>query len=70
MTAAYLYLPAHIFIIYSRVWYYISGEFTNHGAHSGVGGITDSLKATKEVLVSQTVTSYLAKTTVGWKDEV
>lgn len=69
MTAAYLYLPAHMFIIYTRVWYYISGEFTNHQST-----VVDGLKATKEVLISQTATSYLVKQTVGaagaWKDEV
>ena len=67
-TAAYLYLPAHILIIYTRVWYYISGEFTHAASHSkSLSNLTDNLastlKATKEILVSQTATSIVAQKT-------
>ncbi|KAK5942050.1 hypothetical protein PMZ80_006003 [Knufia obscura] len=67
ITAAYLYLPAHIIVIYTRVWYYISGEFTqnNGGGMSMLDSITEALKATKEVVVSQTVSSAVAKETLG-----
>ena len=28
VTAASLYLPDHIAVIYNRIWYYVHGEFT------------------------------------------
>ena len=60
VTAAYLYLPAHLFIIYGRVWYYISGEFTHDHNLNFLG---NALKTSKEVLISQTATSMIASQT-------
>ncbi|KAK6366258.1 hypothetical protein LTS17_010764 [Exophiala oligosperma] len=34
VTAAYYYLPDHVFLIYNRVWYYLQGEL----AYSAVAG--------------------------------
>ena len=65
MTAAYLYLPAHIFIIYSRVWYYISGEFTNNHHLGIMNSIGSSLKTAKEIVITQTASSLIAKQTMG-----
>jgi len=72
VTAAYLYLPAHMLIIYTRVWYYISGEFKqNSGSSMSImNSITDALKATKEVVISQTASSVIAKETMGRAGQV
>lgn len=72
VTAAYLYLPAHMYVIYTRVWYYISGEFTNGNGSGGsiMDSITDALKATKEIVVSQTASSVIAKETMGKAGQV
>jgi len=72
VTAAYLYLPAHVYIIYTRVWYYISGEFTqsNGSGMSIMDSITHALKATKEVVVSQTASSVIAKESMARAGQV
>ena len=61
-----------MYIIYTRVWYYISGEFTqNNGSGMSImDSITDALKATKEVVVSQTASSVIAKETMGRAGQV
>lgn len=55
-------------VIYTRVWYYISGEFTvareGTAAHM-IDSIGSALKASKEVLISQTATAVVARETVG-----
>ncbi|KAI1627547.1 hypothetical protein EDD37DRAFT_663217 [Exophiala viscosa] len=35
VTAAWLYLPNHISIIYNRIWYYLHGEFAYSTAEIG-----------------------------------
>lgn len=35
VTAASLYLPNHVTIIYRRIWYYLHGEFANITAGAG-----------------------------------
>lgn len=65
VTAAYAYLPGHILVIYGRVSYYISGEFTaDHNARL-MDSLGHALKTSKEVLISQTATAAIAKETVG-----
>lgn len=60
-------------IIYTRVWYYISGEFTNH--HSAASAGSSNANVVDGIVESLKTTSYLAKQTVGaasaiWKDEI
>lgn len=68
MTAAFFYLPNHILIIYTRVWYYISGEFANADPNGKALGVLDSIvelvKTSKEVVVSQTATGVAAGETL------
>ncbi|KAJ9651274.1 hypothetical protein H2198_009428 [Neophaeococcomyces mojaviensis] len=74
VTAAFFYLPDHLFIIYARVWYYISGEFTH--ANTSASGMMDILKTAKDVVtssggvgkagvVSQSVAEKIVKETIG-----
>jgi len=37
VTAASLYLPSHLSIIYQRIWYYIHGEFVSKATTGGAG---------------------------------
>ncbi|KIX10529.1 uncharacterized protein Z518_01612 [Rhinocladiella mackenziei CBS 650.93] len=41
VTAASLYLPNHVAIIYNRIWYYVHGEFAymTAGAPAGSGSV-------------------------------
>lgn len=70
VTAAYLYLPAHIFIIYGRVWYYISGEFTANHSLRFIDTLGGTLQTTKEIVISQTASSLIAKETIGRAGQV
>jgi hypothetical protein len=69
VTAAFFYLPNHLFIIYTRVWYYISGEFAHGDNGTKTLGVLDSIvdlvKTSKEVVVSQTAAGIVARETVG-----
>lgn len=79
LTAAYYYLPNHLYTIYNRATYYISGDFTSNQtvdptrlAASIGSGVDSLLKTTKEVIVSQTASALArdATTTVGEAAEI
>jgi len=52
VTAASLYLPNHVTLIYNRIWYYVHGEFTyiTAGAGDKATHMADGLRITSEAL--------------------
>ncbi len=59
MTAASLYLPNHIGVIYNRIWYYLHGEFANMtaggdktAACAASSFVSDGLRITSEALLN------------------
>ncbi|KIW20159.1 hypothetical protein PV08_00734 [Exophiala spinifera] len=58
VTAAYYYLPDHVFLIYNRVWYYLQGELA-YSAVAGGGGnkslyLTEGSRRTADALTALT----------------
>jgi len=54
VTAASLYLPNHVAVIYNRIWYYLHGEFANITAGAADKSLyaTDGLGITPEAFGS------------------
>jgi len=54
VTAASLYLPNHVAVIYKRIWYYLHGEFASIAAGAGEKSLyaPDGLDITSEAFKS------------------
>jgi hypothetical protein len=67
VTAAWLYLPNHVSIIYNRIWYYLHGEFAYSTADLGSKSMqrTDLLSTTAAALGTVSAASQTVVQSVG-----
>jgi hypothetical protein len=65
VTAATMYLPNHVAVIYNRIWYYVHGEFVHlKGNGSEVLRTTGSSavgSVTKKMMMAETVETVMRK---------
>lgn len=67
VTAAWLYLPNHVSIIYNRIWYYLHGEFAYSTAEISSKSMqrTDLLSSTAASLGTVSATTQSVVESVG-----
>jgi hypothetical protein len=68
LTAAFFYLPNHIFLISNRVWYYLGGELRNTSAStnnnlSGISSLVDKISVSTATQAARSVAQTIDRVT-------
>jgi len=50
VTAASLYLPSHLAVIYNRMWYYVNGDYAPGASGQTIASAAEGLGRTSEAL--------------------
>ena len=65
VTAATMYLPNHVAVIYNRIWYYVHGEFVHLKGNGNevlkTTGASIVGSATKKMMVAETAETVMRK---------